>query len=123
LSLIKVLIIDQDPVELNILLKRMLKKGLSVKGVEHTEKVPVVMADFNPDVIIIDPWDANQKEVLDFELFFKNQQNQNVIVLTCQVSQELVNEIMDKGAFDFLVKPCPVEELLMTINHAVKVSL
>lgn len=123
MSLIKVFIIDQDPVELNILLKRLVKKGLSVKGVEHTEQVPGVMADFNPDVIIIDPWDANQREVLNFESVLKNQQNQKVIVLTCQVSLDLVNEIMDKGAFDFLVKPCPVEELLMAINHAVKVSL
>ena len=123
MSLTKVLIIDQDPVELNILLKRLLKKGLSVKGVEHTEQVPGVMADFIPDVIIIDPWDANQREVLDFESVLTSQQNQKVILLTCQVSLDLVNEIMDKGAFDFLVKPCPVEELLVAINHAIKVSL
>lgn len=123
MSLIKILIIDQDPVELEILLKRLRKKGLSVKGVRDPGQALDVITDFQPDVVIIEPWDASQRAVLDIELFMKNQPGPRVIILTCQISPDMVNQVMDKGAFDLLIKPCPVEDLLMAINRAVNIHL
>lgn len=119
LSLIKTLIIDQDPVELEILLKRLRKKGLSVKGVRKAGEALNVLTDFHPDVVIIEPWDMDRKEIFDIELFMKNQPGPRVIILTCHVSLDMVAQVMDKGAFDFLIKPCPVEEILTSINRAV----
>ena len=123
MSLIKIFIFHQDPVELDVLLKRLRKKGILVKGERDAGQALDVMAKFKPDVIIIEPWDTGHREILDLELLKKNHPDSGIIVLTSQISPDMAGQVMDKGVFDLLIKPCPVEELLIAINRAVDIHL
>lgn len=123
MSIIRILIFQQDPVELEILLKRLQKKGTLAKGTGDAGQVPDEAAAFKPDVIIVEPWDPFYGEILDIELLQKNQPHSGIVVLTGQIRPDMAAQVMGKGAFDLLIKPCPVEELLMAINRAAGIHL
>lgn len=115
---IKVLVLDKDPVEQNILVKRLSKKNIFAKGAESTESLLCDLKSFNPDVIILDikayhnEWVEKVREIRD------SCPGSGLIILTELVSVENVRVAAAAGAYDYLIKPCPVEEIIFVINNA-----
>ena len=76
---------------------------------------------FNPDVILMEPWSFNQKMYLDINSLKSRFPQARFVVLTRQVSLDKARQVMARGAFDFMIKPCPVEDLLAVIQRAANV--
>jgi len=74
--------------------------------------------DFDVAVLDLKMEDMNGIEVL--KIFKKMDPDMPVIMLTGHGSEQAAKEGMEYGAFDYLTKPCELEDLLEKIREAVR---
>ncbi len=117
---IKLLIVDDEEGYVNVLSKRMTKRDIDVTvalsgsgGIQALRK-----QDFDVAVLDLKMEDMDGIEVL--KIFKKMDPNLPVIMLTGHGSEKAAKEGVALGAFDYLTKPCELEELLDRIREAAK---
>ena len=117
---IKLLIVDDEEGYVNVLSKRMTKRDIDVTvalsgsgGIQALRK-----QDFDVAVLDLKMEDMDGIEVL--KIFKKMDPNLPVIMLTGHGSEKAAKEGVALGAFDYLTKPCELEELLDRIKEAAK---
>jgi DNA-binding response OmpR family regulator len=117
---IKLLIVDDEEGYVNVLSKRMTKRDIDVTvalsgsgGIQALRR-----QDFDVAVLDLKMEDMDGIEVL--KIFKKMDPNLPVIMLTGHGSEKAAKEGVALGAFDYLTKPCELEELLDRIREAAK---
>jgi DNA-binding NtrC family response regulator len=117
---INLLLIDDEVGYVNVLSNRMAKRNIDVtKSLSGTEGIQALRKqDFDVAVLDLKMEDMNGIEVL--KIFKKMDPHMPVIMLTGHGSEQAAKEGMEYGAFDYLTKPCELEELLEKIREAVK---
>lgn len=115
---IKVLLVDDEVGFVNILAKRLGKRNMEVTpAYTGTEAIQLVRKqDFDVAVLDLKMEEMDGIEVL--KVFKKMDPNMVVIMLTGHGSQQAAKEGIEWGAFDYLTKPCELEELLAKIREA-----
>ena len=115
---IKVLLVDDEVGFVNILAKRLGKRNIKVTpAYTGTEAIQLVRKqDFDVAVLDLKMEEMDGIEVL--KVFKKMDPNMVVIMLTGHGSQQAAKEGIEWGAFDYLTKPCELEELLAKIREA-----
>lgn len=118
MSGIRLLLVDDEVGFVDVLQKRMRKRGLDVttatSGVEAIQTLRG--KDFDVTVLDLKLMDMNGIEVL--EIFKKMVPDMPVIMLTGHGSEQAARDGMAKGAFDYLLKPCELDTLLAKIREA-----
>jgi len=116
---IRVLLVDDETGFLDVLVKRLGKRGLHVTpSPSGTEAIQVLRKnDFDVCVLDLKLEDMDGIEIL--QIFKKMVPEMPVIMLTGHGSQQAAREGMQFGAFDYLLKPCDLEELIAKIHEAV----
>lgn len=117
---IKVLLVDDEIGYVNVLANRMKKRNIDVtKAFSGSEGIQALRKnDFDVAVLDLKMEDMNGIEVL--KIFKKMYPRMEVIMLTGHGSQESAIEGVKFGAFDYLMKPCDLGELIEKIRQAVK---
>jgi len=117
---IKVLLVDDEIGYVNVLANRMKKRNIDVtKAFSGSEGIQALRKnDFDVAVLDLKMEDMNGIEVL--KIFKKMYPRMEVIMLTGHGSQESAIEGVKFGAFDYLMKPCDLAELIEKIRQAVK---
>lgn len=115
---IKVLLIDDEVGFADILAKRLNKRNMDVTPVyTGTEAVQIIRKqDFDIAVLDLKMEDMDGIEVL--KIFKKAYPEMAVIMLTGHGSEQAAKEGIEFGAFDYLTKPCELEDLLDKIREA-----
>jgi DNA-binding response OmpR family regulator len=115
---IKVLLIDDEVGFADILAKRLNKRNMDVTPVyTGTQAVQIIRKqDFDVAVLDLKMEDMDGIEVL--KIFKKAYPEMAVIMLTGHGSEQAAKEGIEFGAFDYLTKPCELEELLAKIREA-----
>ena len=115
---IKVLLIDDEVGFADILAKRLSKRNMDVTPVyTGIEAIQVIRKqDFDVAVLDLKMEDMDGIEVL--KIFKKAYPEMAVIMLTGHGSEHAAREGIEFGAFDYLTKPCELEELLDKIREA-----
>ena len=115
---IKVLLIDDEVGFVNVLAKRLGKRNMEVTpAYTGTEAIQLVRKqDFDVAVLDLKMEEMDGIEVL--KIFKTMDPNMMVIMLTGHGSQQAAKEGIELGAFDYLTKPCELEELLTKIREA-----
>ena len=115
---IKVLLIDDEVGFADILAKRLNKRNMDVTPVyTGIEAVQIIRKqDFDVAVLDLKMEDMDGIEVL--KIFKKAYPEMAVIMLTGHGSEQAAKEGIEFGAFDYLTKPCELEELLSKIREA-----
>ena len=115
---IKLLLVDDEQAYVNVLANRMRKRNISVsKAYNGAEAIQAVRnADFDVAVLDLKMEDMDGIEVLN--VFRTMDPKLAVIMLTGHGSAEAAHEGIQCGAFDYLTKPCELEELLEKIREA-----
>ncbi len=115
---INVLLIDDEIGFADILAKRLNKRNMDVTPVyKGTEAVQIIRKqDFDVAVLDLKMEDMDGIEVL--KIFKKAYPEMEVIMLTGHGSEQAAREGIELGAFDYLTKPCELEELLAKIREA-----
>lgn len=119
---IRLLLVDDEVGFVDVLGKRMRKRGIAVTtAVSGTEGIQTLRAhDFDVAVLDLKLEDMGGIEVL--EIFKKMVPDMPVLMLTGHGSEQAAREGMAQGAFDYLLKPCDLDELLDKVREAVKDS-
>jgi len=115
---IKLLLVDDEKGFANIIAKRMSKRDIDVtKAYSGAEALQAIRkADFDVTVLDLKMEDMDGIEIL--KIFKKMDPDLAVIMLTGHGSEEAARDGIKFGAFDYLTKPCDLEELLAKIREA-----
>ncbi len=116
---IALLLVDDEEGFVNVLAKRMSRRGIDVTGVlTGTEALQVLRnKDFDIAVLDLKLEDMDGIEVL--KIIKKMAPDIPVIMLTGHGSEQAAEEGLTYGAIDYLTKPCDLEELIAKINKAI----
>ena len=115
----RALVVDDEEVFLQTLVKRLHKRNIDTTGVASGEQALEIMKKKLFDVVILDvkmPGGMDGIEAL--REMKKIQPLAEVLLLTGHASVETSIEGMKLGAFDYLLKPIKLEELLEKLAQA-----
>ena len=115
---IRLLIVDDEVGFVNILAKRLRRRNMEVASAyTGTEAIQILRKqDFDVAVLDLKMEEMDGIEVL--KIFKKMDPRLVVIMLTGHGSEQAAREGIEFGAFDYLTKPCELEELLAKIKEA-----
>ena len=114
----RLLIVDDEKGYVNVLAKRMAKRNIVVTpAYSGSEGIQALRRqDFDVAVLDLKMEDMDGIEVL--KIFQKMVPGMPVIMLTGHGSEKAAREGMEFGAFDYLTKPCDLEQLIAKIKQA-----
>jgi DNA-binding NtrC family response regulator len=115
---LKALIVDDEVDFLETLIKRMKKRRLDVTGVNGASQAMALLEAEPFDVVVLD---VRMPEVDGITLLQQIKQRYaliEVIMLTGHASLEVAVKGMELGAFDYLMKPVDIDELIYKLQDA-----
>ncbi len=115
---IKLLLVDDERGYVNVLAKRMAKRNIEVTpAYSGTEAIQLLRGkSFDAAVLDLKMEDMDGIEVL--KIFKKMDPQMPVIMLTGHGSETAARDGIAFGAFDYLTKPCDLNELVQKIKEA-----
>lgn len=115
-----VLLIDDEKEFLETLIKRLQKRKLKVTGVGSGEDALKIIKETPPDVVVLDVRMEGMDGIQTLREIKKVSPLVEVIMLTGHANMEVAVEGMEVGAFDYLMKPMDIDELLYKLEDAYK---
>jgi len=115
---IRLLLVDDEVGYLKILSKRLEKRNIDVISANTGQKAIQLLRrnDFDVAVVDLKMMDMDGIDVLD--ILKKLDPDIEVIILTGHGSERAAREGIEKGAFDYLTKPCGLQNLISVIHSA-----
>ncbi len=116
----RLLLVDDEEGYVSILAKRLTKRNFDVKtALSGTEGIRILRnGSFDLAVLDLKMEDMDGIEVL--KVFKAMEPQMPVIILTGHGSETAAREGIQFGAFDYLIKPCGLTELIDRIQEACK---
>jgi MFS superfamily sulfate permease-like transporter/ActR/RegA family two-component response regulator len=118
----EMLLVDDEKDFVMYMTKRLRRKGLNVSACTDPREALRKMEEKSYEVVVLDlkmPGLSGQ-EFLE-EVHSRHPQSQ-VIMLTGHGTSHKAFQLAKAGAFEYLAKPCPIEDLIHAINRAVIVG-
>jgi len=115
---IHVLLVDDEELFLNTTSKLLNKKGMEVLTADNGVDALEVLKDRSVDVVILD---VKMPGLAGTEVLRKIKQKYpliEVIMLTGQATVESAVDGLKLGAFDYMMKPASIEDLLSKVQKA-----
>jgi DNA-binding NtrC family response regulator len=116
----EVLLVDDEVEFLETLLKRMKKRDVNVLGVRSGEEALGLLEQHLVDVVVLDVKMPGMDGIQTLRELKRQHPIVEVIMLTGHASLEVAIEGMELGAFDYLMKPVDIDELLYKVEDAYK---
>lgn len=114
----RILLIDDENSFLETVIARMRMRGIQAEGVESGEKALQVLRQRDVDAVILDVSMPGMDGIATLGELKKIKPGLPVIMLTGHATLETADEGMRLGAFDYMMKPCPIDELLDKVAEA-----
>ncbi|NVM56987.1 MAG: response regulator [Desulfobacterales bacterium] len=114
----RVLVVDDENDFLETFVNRLRKRNLDVTGVESGEKALELLDKALFDVVILDVKMPGMDGVDTLREMKKKRPLMEVIMLTGHASVESGIEGMKLGAFDYIMKPADIDELMEKMRQA-----
>lgn len=115
---IRVLVVDDEDDFRETVVKRLNARKLVAEGASSGVKALQVLEDKDFDVIVLDVKMPDMDGIETLRHVKKLKPETEVIMLTGHASVEFGIKGMQLGAFDYVMKPAPLNELLDTISQA-----
>jgi two-component system OmpR family response regulator len=115
---VRVLLTDDEPQFLDSLGRVLRRRGLDVRTAGDGLSALTMVAASTPDVIVLDLKMPGIDGVETLRRLRAQGCASPVLLLTAWADVELAAAALKEGATDYLVKPCPVEELVAAIEDA-----
>ena len=113
-----VLFIDDEHAFLEVLLKRLNKRGIKTISANSGESGLSVLDLNQVDVVVLDVCMPGMGGLMTLKKIKKNWPLIEVVLLTGHACVESARQGMDEGAFDYLMKPVEIEELVYKLEDA-----
>ena len=118
----KILLVDDDPGLLRLLSIRLRAEGNEVEAVESAHKALATLNRFSPDLVVT----ALRLDKMDGIGLVKELQTRSpglrVVIITAHGTIPDAVAATQSGAFGFLTKPIDKDELMQTVEKALRVS-
>ena len=115
---LKVLIVDDEVDFLETLIKRMKKRQIDVIGANGATQALALLAERPFDVAVMDVRMPEMDGITLLHLVKQRFPLIEVIMLTGHASMEVAVKGMELGAFDYLMKPVDIDELIYKLQDA-----
>lgn len=115
-----VLFVDDETDFLETLMKRMRKRGVDVEGAGSAEEALELLDEKQVDVVVLDVKMPGMGGIEALREIKRRYPLLEVIMLTGHASVEVAIEGMELGAFDYMMKPVAIDELLYKVQDACK---
>ncbi len=116
---IRLLLVDDEEGYVSVLCKRLSKRKIDVTPALSAADALGIMRKKDFDVAVLDLKMEDMDGIEALKIFKKIYPAMEVIMLTGHGSEKAASEGLELGAFDYLTKPCDLEELLRKIRQAV----
>jgi DNA-binding NtrC family response regulator len=115
-----VLLVDDETEFLETLVKRLKKRKVNTVGVGSGEAALEALRDMPIDVVVLDVKMPGMDGIETLRAIKKIRPLVEVIMLTGHANMEVAIEGKELGAFDYLMKPMDIDELLYKLQDAFK---
>jgi DNA-binding NtrC family response regulator len=119
----KVLIVDDEADFLDTLIKRLRRRRIDVRAAGDAQQALALLESDPVDVIVLDVRMPKMDGIRLLERIKQRYARIEVIMLTGHASMEAAVEGMALGAFDYLMKPVDIDELIYKVQDAYKKRL
>ncbi|MCK5395014.1 MAG: response regulator, partial [Gammaproteobacteria bacterium] len=116
----KILIVDDDPVVLKSLKDLLAIRGYNTNSAIGGQEAICQLDQNNYDLVLLDLHMPYVDGHAVMEHIRANQIDTSVIIVSGETSFEAAKNACTQGAYDFLRKPYAADELIITINNALK---
>lgn len=116
----RVLFVDDEVDFLETILKRMQKRRVAAFGARSGEEALVWLQQQTADIVVLDVRMQGMDGIQTLRAVRSAHPLLEVIMLTGHASLEIAKEGMQLGAFDYLMKPIDLDELLYKLEDAYK---
>ena len=115
-----VLLVDDESEFLDTLVKRIKKRNVNAHGVASGEEALAFLNQQPMDVVVLDVRMPGMDGIQALREIKQRHPLIEVIMLTGHASLEVAIEGMELGAFDYMMKPIEIDELLYKLQDAYK---
>jgi len=115
---IKVLLVDDEETFLEMMKDTLKPRGCAISTARNAGEADVRLESGYFDVVVLDVRMPGMDGVSFLKKIAEERPTQQVVMLTGHATISMAVEAMKLGAFDFLLKPVEVDELLRTIKQA-----
>lgn len=115
---LRVLFVDDEDDFRETIVKRLNARKIRAMGAESGARALEILKDNDFDVIVLDVKMPGMDGIETLRHIKQMKPEIEVIMLTGHASVEFGLKGMQLGAFDYVMKPAPLNELLDTINQA-----
>lgn len=116
----KVLLVDDETEFRETLMKRLRKRNLVITGASSGEEALAVLERTPVDVVVLDVRMPGMDGIETLRAIKQRWPLVEVIMLTGHASLEVAIQGMELGAFDYLMKPMDIDELVYKLEDAYK---
>jgi DNA-binding NtrC family response regulator len=113
-----VLLVDDEEDFLRTIIKRLSKRGIKAQGASRGEQALAMLAEEPRDVVVLDVKMPGMDGMQVLKRIKEQWPTTEVIMLTGHASIDAAMEGMGCGAFDYLMKPADLEDLLYKLEDA-----
>jgi DNA-binding NtrC family response regulator len=114
----RILLVDDEERFRTNLRKMLAAEGFAVSEVNSGQKALEELAVHAYDVILLDMRMPDMDGLATLAAIKERHPDPEVIILTGHASVDAAAEIIRLGAYEFLLKPCPIEEVVAKIETA-----
>lgn len=115
---LKVLVVDDEPDFCELVVKRLIAGKMNAEGTQDGAKALEILKHKDVDVVVLDVKMPGLGGIEILRWIKANRPGIEVIMLTGDQSVEAGIKGMQLGAFDYVIKPVPMNELLDKIRQA-----
>lgn len=115
---LKVLVVDDEADFLETIVMRLRRRKIDALGVDGGKKALEIVENERFDVVVLDVLMPGMDGIETLKLLKKKDPFIEVIILTGHGSVESGLQGMQFGAFDYIMKPADLDELLEKIQQA-----
>jgi DNA-binding response OmpR family regulator len=115
---LKVLVVDDEADFCELVVKRLIAGKMTAEGIQDGAKALEVLKHKDVDVVVLDVKMPGLGGIEILRWIKANTPGVEVIMLTGDHSVEAGIKGMQLGAFDYVIKPVPMNELLDKIRQA-----
>lgn len=116
-----IMLVDDEVPFVEAMVRRLEKRNLEVKTAFSGQEALEALAEYqNTDVVILDVKMPGMDGIETLKKIKSSFPLTEVVMLTAHATVESAIEGMKLGAFDYLMKPCDMEQLMSKIGEATK---
>lgn len=120
MSTCSILLVDDEAEFIETLGKRLARRGLTVHLANSGQEALTIIAATELDVVVLDVKMPGMDGIETLQKIKEIKPELEVLMLTAHANVEVAMRGMELGAFDYLMKPVELDELLYKIQDANK---